>query len=72
MVEWKPRKISLSSMAAMEIIKKYFLLRYTPENKAMAATGVKLAGWGISLEKAANKINSTATIKFIILKSPYI
>jgi hypothetical protein len=54
-------------MAATGIIRKYFLLRYTAENRAIAAMGVKLAGCGINLENAANKINSTAIIKFIIL-----
>jgi hypothetical protein len=40
----------------------YFLLRYAPENKAIAIIGVKFGTWGISLVKIPIKIKDIIII----------
>lgn len=55
---------SLSHTANIGITKDcHDLLKYAAPNKAMAPSGEKLAGWGITLEKAANTIRESKTEK---------
>jgi hypothetical protein len=57
-----PRNASDRIISASGITIAYFLLRYTPPNKAMARIGVKFARWGINLNIIPTISNINANI----------
>jgi len=67
-----PINISLIIIRIRGTIKEYFLLRYAPEKIAIAQTGVKLGGWGTSLDKIPAIIKTQTNINSLLLVTPAI